>query len=52
MILLDSIEYFDKKYVAFGKVVQGWTSLDMIAQVSCSFEVPDLPIKVDDVRLI
>ncbi|KAJ3301904.1 hypothetical protein HDV03_000232 [Kappamyces sp. JEL0829] len=53
MILFKPIEFFDRKYVAFGQVDEScFEVLDLIAQVSTNFEIPDLPITVDDVRIV
>ena len=52
MICLQDMPYFDKKYVAFGQVVLGMDVLDIINKVSCTFDVPDLAIKISLVEKV
>ena len=52
MICLQEISYFDCKYVGIGAVVSGMEVLDIINQVSCNFDVPDLPIKIVHVEKV
>ncbi|KAJ3212635.1 putative inactive peptidyl-prolyl cis-trans isomerase-like 6 [Clydaea vesicula] len=52
MILLsEGMEYFDKKYVAFGRVLEGEGTLNNIEMVETRFERPVKDIKISEIGI-
>ncbi|KAI8893538.1 cyclophilin-like domain-containing protein [Globomyces pollinis-pini] len=52
MITLKPMKYFDKKYMAIGRLVDGEHTLSLIEKVSTSYEKPDLNIQIGKIQVL
>lgn len=47
-ITLQEIPFFDKKYVAFGKVIEGSETLNALEKISTQNQRPTKELKIED----
>lgn len=52
MITFNAKQYFDRKYVAFGRVVDGDAVLTALEDMHCSFERPVVGVMVKDCGIV
>jgi len=52
ILLSPSMTYFDQKYVAFARVIEGETTLKNMESVDCRFERPTQNISISDIKTL